>query len=233
MSRSSRPTLQKRPMRFHCAPAPGLQLDHSDFQMQVETEATLAILERYDSGTNGKSAFPMIADPANVELNRLQLRYKPSNSFAATIGRQRIALDDQRFVGSAFWRQNEQTFDALRFELGDPKKFKVDANYAWSVRTIWGIDGAGARPTSVSADNILITTSYQSPIGNIGAFAFLVDQDEAAVAGFRLSNQTYGARLSGSKKLSHDTGLSYQASYARQSDWLLIIVRTFSRTNWV
>jgi hypothetical protein len=31
-----------------------------------------------------------------------------------TLGRQRINLDDQRFVGSVGWRQNEQTFDAVR-----------------------------------------------------------------------------------------------------------------------
>ncbi|MGL1204265.1 alginate export family protein, partial [Vibrio parahaemolyticus] len=33
-----------------------------------------------------------------------------------TVGRQRITLDDQRWVGNAGWRQNEQRFDAARIE---------------------------------------------------------------------------------------------------------------------
>ncbi|MCY7339029.1 MAG: hypothetical protein LH465_03630, partial [Sphingomonas bacterium] len=55
--------------------------------------------------------------------------------------------------------------------------------------------------------------------GTLTAFAFLVDQDEASVSGFRLSSQTYGARFAGSRKLSAHTTLHYAASSARQSDY--------------
>jgi hypothetical protein len=96
---------------------------------------------------------------------------------------------------------------------------KADLSYVWSVRTIWGMDGFGARQQAVSGNNLLANLSYATPFGTVAGFAYLVDQDEAAVQGYRLSSQTYGARLSGSRPLAQGVKLSWQASYATQSDY--------------
>ncbi len=56
---------------------------------------------------------------------------------ALTAGRQRIALDDERFVGSVGFRQNAQAFDAVRLEWTGVPKLRLDVSYAWNVRTIW------------------------------------------------------------------------------------------------
>jgi hypothetical protein len=127
----------------------GLLAEAGPFQALVESEATLAIVERYNSGTNGHSAFPLVVDPRNIEINRAQLRYA-ARGLAVTAGRQRVELADQRFVGSAPFRQNEQTFDAARLQWGDVKRLFADVTYAWSVRTVNGIDGQGARQHSRS-----------------------------------------------------------------------------------
>jgi len=63
-----------------------------------------------------------------------------------------------------------------------------------------------------------ISHVYASPIGTLSAFAYLVDEDQAAVNGFRLASQTYGARLAGARPLGR-AKLAYQISYARQSDY--------------
>ena len=55
----------------------------------------------------------MVPDPENIELNCLQIAWQ-KNGNGIVLGRQRINLDDQRWVGSVGWRQNEQTFDAVR-----------------------------------------------------------------------------------------------------------------------
>jgi hypothetical protein len=52
----------------------------------------------------------------------------------------------------------------------------------------------------------------------VTGFAYLIDQGEAAVQGYRLSSQSYGARLAGMQKLS-TAKLLYQASYATQSGY--------------
>jgi hypothetical protein len=71
----------------------------------------------------------------------------------------------------------------------------------------------------VSGDNVFANLGYQTRLGTLTAFAYLVDQDEAAVQAFRLSSQTYGGRFSGGLALSRTANLSYQLSYARQQDW--------------
>ena len=197
----------------------GAEISLDDWSLLAEGEATLAISERYDSGVNGKTRYPIVADPQNVELNRFQLQYRGLAGTTVTAGRQRINLDDQRFVGSSGWRDNEQTFDAARVETKILKNLKADVTYAWSVRTIWGIDGKGARQQAIGGDNLFANLAYTTPYGTLTGFAFLVDQDEAAVQGFGLSSQTYGVRFAGSRPLSTKAKLNYSVSYARQSDY--------------
>jgi hypothetical protein len=93
----------------------------------VEFEDTrLLAAERYAVNVPGattpplngadKAKFPLVNDPTNTELNRLQLNWTPNAMFSGTLGRQRILIDDQRFIGNVGWRQDEQTFDALRID---------------------------------------------------------------------------------------------------------------------
>jgi hypothetical protein len=197
----------------------GAEVAAGDFLLLGEAEATIPLVEHYLSGLNGKTQYPLIADPANFELNRLQFQYRGIKKAVVTVGRQRINIEDQRFVGSAGWRQNEQTFDAARAEYGDPKGLQLDLTYAWSVRTIWGREGTGARPQSIDGNNLFATASYPTPLGKLTGFAFLVDQDEATVQKFRQSSQSYGARLAGSRALTKAAKLTYALSYARQSNY--------------
>src|SRR3546814_20497875 len=88
----------------------GLEIGLSEkFAVLGEVEGTLAPIQDYNSTTNGKTDFYTIADPQNIELNRLHLQYRGVAGSIVTVGRQRINLDDQRFVGSVGWRQNAQT----------------------------------------------------------------------------------------------------------------------------
>ena len=54
----------------------------------------------------------------------------------ADFGRQRIVHGSQRFVGGVAWRQNEQTYDALRLQpkLAD---WTIDYAYVWNVNRIF------------------------------------------------------------------------------------------------
>ena len=197
----------------------GVEAKTGAFAFLIEAEGTLAISEKYNSGVNGLGAFPVVADPQNIELNRVQIQFTGLPKTVVTLGRQRINLDDQRFVGSVGFRQNEQTFDAARVEYSGIKNVKADITYAWSNRTIWGIDGFGSRQQAISGDNIFANLSYKHKLGTLTGFAYLIDQDEAAVSGFRLSSQSYGARFSGAAQLSKSAKITYTASYARQSDY--------------
>lgn len=197
----------------------GVTATRGPWSALIEGEAVLALDDRYNDGLNGRTAYPVVADPGNLELNRAQLRYADKGGLAMTIGRQRIELADQRFVGSAPWRQSEQTFDAVRIQYGKPKGLQFDLTYAGSVRTPNGRQGFGARPGSVDGDNVFALLGYALKPGTLTAFAYLVDQDMPALQGYRLSSQTYGLRFAGSTPIGKDMKLGYTASWARQSDW--------------
>ena len=195
----------------------GVEAKAGRWSTLVEGQGNLALVDDYFDGLHGPATRPLIADPDNIALARAQLRYA-SPVLTVTAGRQRLAFDDERFVGSVGFRQNGQSFDAVRAEATPAKGVKADLAYVWSVRTIWGIDGAGARQRAVSGDNLFGNVSVATPIGKAAAFAYLVDQDEAAMQGYRLSSQSYGVRLDGTRPIGK-AKIAYQLSYARQSGW--------------
>jgi hypothetical protein len=196
---------------------PGLTLGiDKSLSLLVEGEGTVALLEDYNSTVNGKTGFSTVPDANNLEINRIQLQYK-SKLATVTVGRQRINLDDQRFVGAAAWRQNEQTFDAVRGEAKiGPVSF--DGTYSWSQRTVFGID-AGPRRAYNGNYVFLGAGSKIGPV-NVKGFAYLLDYASYEPVAAN-STQTYGVRATGAFKLTPKITLNVAASYANQSDYSL------------
>lgn len=205
----------------------GFELKHaaSKLALLAEAEGTLAIGKDYNAfpfavaSSQRRTAYSAIPDPENIELNRLQLQYK-GKAVTVTVGRQRINLDDQRFVGAVGWRQNEQTFDAARIEakLG-PVSF--DGTYAISQRTIWGYEGEGR--TAFDGDFVFLGAAAKLGPVQVKAFAYLLDYDlkeqPGALAVAMADTQTYGLRATSSLPLATGVKLNLAASYANQSDW--------------
>lgn len=197
----------------------GAEASFGAFRLLAEGEGNVPIVHDYDSGLNGKTSYPLVSDPKNLELNRLQLQYRGIPRLVVTGGRQRILIEDQRFAGNSGWRQNEQTFDAVRAEYGDPKGLRADLVYSWSVRTIWGREGSGARQQAVGGNYVFANIGHRTPVGNLSAFAILIDQDERIVSLYRQSSKTVGVRLAGARPLSNMVKLTYAASIATQADY--------------
>lgn len=200
---------------------PGVELaTRSGFSALVEAEGTLPIDPDYNSSTNGRTAYAGVSDPRNVELNRAQVQYR-SKAVTITAGRQLIALDDQRFVGPAAWRQNEQTFDAVRVEAKAIGPFFADVAYSWSDRTIYGITADKLPATStvkqaIGGDNVFAGAGVKLGPLTAKGFAYLVDQDAPGRQIF--SSQTYGIRAS-AKVPAGPLTVNLLGSYARQSDY--------------
>ncbi|KHK93661.1 hypothetical protein LK12_02530 [Novosphingobium malaysiense] len=184
----------------------------------AEAEGTLAIVDHYNdtipgnNGYLGAEPYSVVADPQNVELNRLQASYK-GQAFKVTLGRQRIILDDARFVGNVGWRQNEQTFDAVRGEA----KFgplSLDATYSISQRTIFGIDSPNEH---FDGDFFLVNGTIDvKPVKLVG-FAYLLDYDDRIA----FSSKTFGAMATGSLPLGDAVKMDFKLRYATQQDYEL------------
>ena len=199
----------------------GFELKHaaSHLSFLAEAEGTLAITDDYNAfpfalpgSSQRRPTFSTVPDPESVDLNRLQVQYK-SKVVTLTLGRQRINLDDQRFVGSVGWRQNEQTFDAVRGEatLGP---VSLDATYAIQQNTIFGSEAGPRR--AIDGDFVFLGAGGKLGPVTAKAFSYLLDYDEAFA--FANSSKTFGVRLAGTFPLSKAAKLSVTASYAKQSD---------------
>ena len=132
--------------------------------------------DNYNSTVNGKTEYPVVADPEGTDLNQLWLRY--SSSFDTTLGRQRILHGNQRFVGGVAFRQNEQTFDALRGVLDQWDNWVIDLSYADQVNRIFGPND-GANPAVLDGDNFFLRADYQlSKEHLLAAYVYLFDFDD-------------------------------------------------------
>lgn len=189
----------------------GAELDIDGFKALVEGEGTAGLANRYNDtlGFNGVEPYPTVADPENVELNRAQLSYV-KNGNGLTVGRQRINLGNQRFVGAVGWRQNEQTFDAVRgqFKSGI---FLADVTYAISQRTVFGVDSASEH---FDGDLVLVNAGIDTASFDATAFAYVLDYDTRAA----FASQTYGVTATYSRSLSPGSSVALTASYASQAD---------------
>ena len=163
---------------------------YSGLSLGLEVDDVTQIIDDYNSTGNGKTNYPVIADPAGTDVNQAYLQYK-NGKLTATAGRQRILHNNQRFVGGVGWRQNEQTYDGYRVEFKATNKFSVDYSYIHNVNRIFGPDGAKA---DLSGDLHLINTAFKiNKKHQLSGFAYLLDFDTAAGA----STNTYGVLYKG------------------------------------
>lgn len=198
----------------------GAEAKAGRFALLAEAEGTLAIVDDYNafpfaaSSRQRRPQFAVVADPETLELNRLQLQYR-ADALTLTAGRQRINHDDQRWVGNGGpWRQNDQTYDALRVEarLGP---VLIDGAYSWSERSVFGVDAGPRR--ALSGDFVFARAGAKVGPVQLTGFAYLLGFDEAFT--LPMSSQTYGARATASFPLAPKAGLAVTAGYARQSDY--------------
>jgi len=166
------------------------------------------IVDDYDSTTNGATGYPVVADPDSLAINRFALTNKSLENATLSLGRQRIVLDDARFVGNVGWRQNEQTFDGMRAQLGRGA-LTADLTYADQVNRIFGPDSAAGE---WQGELLLAHVARTFDWGKLIAFGYLLEFDNVLA----MSSNTYGLKVTGSRPLGGLTG-TYAAAYARQS----------------
>lgn len=190
-----------------------------DTSVLAEGEAMIRLDRDYrpDNAVATYTRFPIVADPENYVLNRLSITNTSLPGTSLTIGRQRINLDDQRFVGSSNWRQNEATFDAVRMVNNSVSNLTVDLTFLDKVHRVYGVDSPQG---TYKGDSYLGNIAYQLPVGKLTAFAYLLEFDPiTGLAGVldprRGSTSTYGGRFAGSWQ-GGVARIGYVASYAWQ-----------------
>jgi hypothetical protein len=166
--------------------------------------------EHYDSTRNGLMNYPVVADPEGTDLNQVYLQYAGPAGTTVRLGRQRIRLDGERFIGSVAWRQNEQTFDAFSLETKALPGATAKYAYIDEVQRVFGPDSGSPQETFNSDSHILNLKLTKLPVGALTFYGYFLDFDDAP----QVSADTYGARYDGSHALGETMKFSWALEYS-------------------
>ncbi|MCK9993514.1 MAG: hypothetical protein Dbin4_02034 [Alphaproteobacteria bacterium] len=191
----------------------------NNFTGTLELEDIRAVTDNYDynDGVNRRPTYPQILDRENTELNRAQIAYAGVPKNLLTVGRQRVILDNERFVGNVGWRQNEQTYDGVRLDNTYLPNTAFSYLYINRVNRFLGEDNPLG---NFKGDIHLINLSYNVVLGGFNwgkatAYSYLLDMENAPA----LTTETYGGRFAGAHPITHSWKVLYGAEYASQTDY--------------
>jgi len=183
----------------------------------VEYEGNLAMQKDYHapkSNWTGDSARDVVADPQTSELNQLWVSYKGIPDTEIKGGRQRIILDDSRFIGNVGWRQMEQTYDGVIVTNTSVENLTLKAGYIGNVQNIWSQEDAVQLPFA--------NVNYQyKDLAKVTAYGYWYSDYDAVDINNKAkqSTQTYGLAVNGSPKITENVTLHYTAEYSYQADY--------------
>ncbi len=176
-------------------------------QSYIEYEGNLAMQEDYNSLYNGLSGYEVVRDPQAQELNQFFLSYQGIPNTLIKGGRQRLILDNARFIGNAGWRQMENTYDALL--ITNRSLERITFNFAY----IGGVKKASRYQAFTLP---LLNMSYQfGRFSTITGYAYWMTDDNHHLN----STQTYGTRLYGMPQLNNNISLFYDVGYSHQASY--------------
>ncbi|MCC5025558.1 MAG: alginate export family protein [Candidatus Synoicihabitans palmerolidicus] len=151
----------------------------------------------------------VIADIEGTEVNQAFAGYA-GESFNGKLGRQRIVIDNVRFIGDVGWRQDQQTYDAFTVSGKPAADTTISYGYLWQINRIF------SDSRDFDSGSHFLNLGYKGlPGGSLTVYSYLLDFDTADAN----STATYGVSYSGSTKLDDRTTLLYRAEIATQSDY--------------
>ncbi len=181
----------------------------------AEYDHVFHLLSDFNSGAGtspDKGQYPVVADPKGSDLNQLFLSYKLNDDSVIRVGRQRILLDNQRFVGGVGWRQNEQTYDGLTLTTKALANTKLQYSYVGYVRRIFGQTVSGGKN---NVDTHLLNARVDLGEGwALTPYYYYIDNQDVPA----FSTGTAGARLAGGFAAGDAGEIKLVAEVATQSD---------------
>ncbi len=176
--------------------------------------------DHYNDTRNGLGGYSTVADPHGTGINQALVK-RAFDQGSVSVGRQRINLDNQRFVGGVGWRQNEQTYDGGVLELKPIAASAITYAYIDNVDTVFGPDSppspSRTAPADIEGHSHLLNAKYTFGKSlTATAYHYRLGLDNVAVTADAplgtLSSKTTGVRLQGQLR-----GTAYTLEHAWQS----------------
>ncbi len=191
---------------------------YNGFFAGIEGEITQDIFgNRRSDGVTNVPSLPVIPDPNSAVLNRAYVGWTRPDTDGmagarAVLGRQRIAYDNERWVGPVAFRQNDQTFDAFAAE--GQMMPGVTARYAY-INRVNRVLGNNPNGHWGSDSHLFSVATNKTPFGITTAYVYLLDLKPVA----RMSSGTVGVRYDAFVPYRDDLVFGLEAEIAEQSDY--------------
>ncbi len=158
-----------------------------------------------------RNTVAVIADPTGTEVNQAFLSYTNFNN-QVKYGRQRLLLDNSRFIGNVGWRQNEQTYDGLSWTNKTIRYTNFTYAYIKNVNRVFGENNPALG--DLHMDSHILNVNYTGfDAGKLIGYAYLLDINDP-LAQLGLTSDTFGVRWQGTVGDS----FLYNLEYAKQQD---------------
>ncbi len=205
--------------------------------LQADFDQVFALADDYNSTRNGKTALPVVGDPKMTVLNRLQLTYASDFDTRFVVGRQRLLIGNQRFIGNSGWRQHEQTFDAVSAVNSSVPGLTLTYAWLYRINRVYGPDAPVPSNTAAAAtgqadyfksDSHVFDGVYTGLSGlRLEAYGWLLDLSSPSyavlpaqqLATARLSTATFGGRGEYGFTLAEGVTAKLNAEYAHQGNY--------------
>ncbi|MDF1877854.1 hypothetical protein JHD47_08510, partial [Sulfurimonas sp. SAG-AH-194-L11] len=160
------------------------------------------------------NTYNVIADAQLAMLSEASIDYKLANS-ALHLGRSQLNLDNQRFIGTVGWRQQERSYDTAYLANSDIENLDLLAAYVYGYAGVTGV-------TTTETNSVILHAKYKvNDALNITTYGYLLAS----------LSDTYGLTLAGKFNASKDVKLSYRAEYAIQIDATMEYGSAANQTN--
>ena len=167
--------------------------------------------DNYNDTKNGRTQFPVVADPDNTDINQLYLDYAGLPDTRLRLGKQSIKLDNVRFIGNVEFRQVMQVFTGATLENRSLPDTTLYAGHLERLKTVFGDQQA------IRLDIAHAAWEWKPGNALVGYGYFYDSAKTASATGFAdNSNRILGVRADGAYPLRGEWKLLYTAEYAKQ-----------------
>lgn len=167
--------------------------------LEMDNNSVIGDDKYSDSGADPDEE-AIVADPKYTEINQAYVDIAAPADTLIRYGRQRILLDNQRFVGGVGWRQNEQTYDAFTIVNKSLPETTITLTNINNINNIFGANSA-------NNDHQVYHINNKS-VDGLNLSAYYYDLKDIS--------DTFGLRATGNVAASDDISILYTAEFAKQ-----------------
>lgn len=168
----------------------------------------------FNDNPSAPSEYPLLPDPRHAGVNRAYIEWSGDEDWTVRAGRQKVAIDNGRWVSDNDFRQVPQLFDGAAVAWRGLANTELSAGYYDKLRD-----------TSGNTKDIRLTTVHAAwnpaPGHSISAYAYFHDQPVTSTfTGFsNNSYKAYGIRAAGAAARFGAIEIPYEAEIAQQKPY--------------